>query len=198
MVNDDQPDQQRGVPVAPPAPAAIPALTPKGLSRRRMAGLGVSGVVMTVASTNAMAEMLCQSPSGSLSDTHASSAPGIACSGRTPEWWATAPASEWPKGVSLKDNFGRYFTTGHRLGNKSIKQVLLQHGTGKDEIAALMMATYLNVNCSPQRITFLTNQAVLDMWRKWDSNHQIQVTSGAEPWGRFELADYLRSTQANG
>ncbi len=193
MVNHDQPDERA---VAPSAPAPIPALTPKGLSRRRMAGLGMSGVVMTVASTNAMAEMLCQSPSGSLSDTHASSAPGIACSGRSPEWWATADESEFPKGVSLKHDFGRYFPTGRKLSGRSVKQVLKQAGTEKDEVAALLMATYLNVNCTPPRITFLTSQAVLDMWRKWDDDHQYQATAGAEPWDRTEFARYLRSTQA--
>lgn len=182
MVNHELPDEP------------LPALTPQGASRRRMAGLGVSGVLMTVASSNTMAQMVCRSPSGALSDTNASHSPGQTCDGRSPEWWL-ANEDQFPSGMTLDDKFGKVFPAHPSMRNKSIRKVLQQRGTGHDEIAALLMATYLNVNSRPKRISFLTSQAVLEMWRKWENDKEFRPTEGGEAWGKAEFANYLKQTQ---
>lgn len=188
MVKDSQPDGS-GI-----EPAAAPALTAKGAARRRMATLGVGGVVMTVASHNALADMVCKAPSGALSGDLNSHSPKTTCDGRTPEWWM-ANQHAWPSPVKPDDTFSKYFSSArHPLGSKSCLAVLKGHGTDKDDVAKHIMATYLNV--LSRRITFLTEQRVLDMYTRYSRDLEFTPATGADPWNGAELADYLARTQA--
>lgn len=191
MANDHQPDGNDA------KQASAPALTAQGAARRRMAGLGLSGVVLTVASNNAMADMVCKSPSGALSgnpNTHASHAPKNTCDGRSPDWWLKNKTS-WPSGVKTDDLFVQHFPTATQpLANKTMEHVLKQHGTDKDGVAMHMVATYLNVRS--ERITFLTKQSVLDMYARWQRDLAYTPAPGADPWTGAELAGYLADTQA--
>lgn len=175
-------------------PAATPALSAQGAARRRMAGLGLSGVVLTVASNHALAEMVCKSPSGALSGNLNSNAPKTTCDGRSPDWWLKNKNS-WPSGVLPGDMFVQHFPSAtHPLANLTLEHVLKKHGTDKDGVAMHIVATYLNVR--GQRITFLTRQAVLDMYARWQGDHAYIPTPGAQAWNGAELAAYLADTQA--
>lgn len=197
MVNHEQQD---GNAATPSAPAAIPPLTPKGASRRRIAGLGVSGIVMTVASNHAMAELVCKSPSGALSGNLNSQSPNVSCEGRSPGFWKNHQ-SEWPSEVKTTDLFSKFFSAHGLLGNLTCLQVL---GSDEDDkegkpkldkhnVAMHIMATYLNVVSG--RITFLTRQAVIDMWAHWNTNQSYTPAVGADPWNGDEFVNYLSSTQ---
>lgn len=192
MIHHDQPDENAAAPSAPPA---IPALSPQGAARRRMAGLGVSGVLMTVASSSAMADVVCKSPSGALSGDLNSNSPKQTCAGQSPTWWSTH-TSMFPKGITAKTRFGDIFPTHDPVGNMTVMKVLEMRGnTGRDGVPALMLATYLNVNANPPMITFITPQAVKDMWANYNRNYMFRPGNGTQSWDSAQFADYLASTQ---
>ena len=194
MVNHDNANKNAAAPVAP---AAIPGLTSKGASRRRIAGLGVGGVLMTVAGKHAMAaDMACMSPSGALSgDLHTSHAP-VACEGgKTPKWWSDR-RSLLPSTIDSKTLFSDIFPTSKPVGNMTVYKVLEGIGNkGEDQVPALMLATWFNVTVAPAMITFLTTQAVKDMWANYDADGYYNHSATSKRWDGAELATYLSNTQ---
>ncbi|QYF95052.1 hypothetical protein KY495_07795 [Massilia sp. PAMC28688] len=188
MVNEHEPDGNDATPVA------TATLSPQGAARRRLAGLGVGGVVMTVASNNALADMVCKSPSNALSGDLNSHSPKTTCDGRSPDWWLKNQ-SAWPSEVKPNDVFWKHFRSARQpLANLSVEHVLKRHGSDKDGVAMHIMATYLNVLSG--RISFLTQQSVLDMFARYDRHRSYRVADGAREWSGAELADYLAGTQA--
>ena len=190
MVNHEHQDHnaaERG------ASEAVPPLSPKGASRRRIAGIGVSGVVMTVASNNAMAAMVCKSPSGALSGNLNSQKPNERCDGLSPGYWKNH-AESWPGEVKPGDRFAKFFPTNGALATVTCHEVLKKQKADKNNVAMHIMATYLNVVTG--RITFLTRQAVVNMWVKYDTYGTYTPTEGARPWSGEELTNYLSSTQS--
>jgi len=186
--------EQNGTADEPSPPASVAPstpLTPKGASRRRMAGLGVSGVVMTVASNHAMAAIMCRSPSGALSGNLASRQPEMACNGAKPEHWAL-PTTPWPSEVRTNDRFSRFFDSHGPLGGASTLEVLTGSSHDEDQVAKYVMAMYLNV-CSG-RSNFMTRQAVKDLWVKYYRSKSYTPVGGATPWSGPQLVSYLSST----
>ncbi|MBC7686067.1 MAG: hypothetical protein H7176_12665 [Bdellovibrionales bacterium] len=177
----------------PAAPSATVPLTPKGAARRRIAGLGVSGVVMTVASNHAMAGLVCKSPSGALSGNLNSQRPDVVCNGVSPGFWKNHP-EEWPAEVRKNDRFSKFFPCHGVLSGVSCMDILSHQDADQNNVGMHIMATYLNV-CSG-RITFLTRQAVLDMWTKYNTYGTYTPTSGAIPWSGQDLVVYLTSTMS--
>ncbi len=189
MVNNDQPEHQDA------ATPALPTLSPKGAARRRLAGLGASGVLMTVASSSAMADLVCKSPSGALSGDLNSHAPNHTCAGRAPGWWATR-ANMYPRGITGRTRFQDIFPTGDAVGNMTVEKVLTSRGNdGRDGVPALMLATWFNVNANPPLITFLTPQDVRDMWANYDGTYTYRPDFTGESWDSARFAEYLASTQ---
>jgi len=186
-------EQQDGNAGAPCATGAMAPLTPSGASRRRIAGLAVSGVVMTVASSHAMASLVCISPSGALSGNLNSQSPNVVCEGRSPGYWKNHLLS-WPAEVRSSDLFSRFFICHGPLASATCLQMLQGHKSDKHNVAMHIMATYLNV--ATGRTTFLTRQAVLDMWAQWEDNGSYTPALGVAPWSGKELTDYLSSTQS--
>ena len=185
MINHEQQDD------AAPSPAP---LSPTGAARRRIAGLGVSGVVMTVASNNAMAALVCKSPSGgALSGNLNSQKPNVKCDGMRPEDWRKDSQS-WPSDVKTSDRFGKFFPSHGKLAELSCKQVLSKRNDVKTDVAMYLMATYLNV--ASGRISFLTRQGVVKMWVQYDLYGTYTPAEGATPWSPAELVRYLASTQS--
>lgn len=187
MVDHEQQDENP----AAPAPAPIPALTPQGAARRRLAGLGVSGVVMTVASTHAMAGLVCKSPSGKMSgDLKQSLAPSVACNGVSPGYWKK---HAWPSEVLTTEMFTKYFPCSGPLSALTCLQVLSKQKADKYNVAMHIMATYLNVVSG--RISFLSRQSVIDMWVEYNTTGVYIPVDGALPWSGGKLVEYLESTQ---
>ena len=183
---------------------ALPALSPAGAARRRIAGLGVSGVLMTVASTHGMADTMCKSPSGGLSgDLHTSHAPEQAClPGQTPLWWSAKKDLLATVKIHKNTKFKEVLSTSRSFGELPVIDVL--RGTndkgaavdqGEAKVAALMMATYLNVAVAPPQITFLTKQAVLNLWANYNEDLHYNLPGSSKSWDSWALADYLHETQ---
>ena len=189
MVHHEQPDANAGA----PAPDAIPALTPQGASRRRIAGLGVSGVLMTVASSGAMAQVVCKSPSGALSGNLNSHAPVQTCDGDNPAWWA----KNFPSGVNKNTKFYQLFPTSDKVGNMNLSTVIAQRANnGVASVPALILATWFNVTAKPPKITVMTQQGVKDMWANYERNGGVyRPGNGSQVWSSAQLASYLMSTQ---
>jgi hypothetical protein len=176
------------------AELAHTGLSPAGASRRRLAA---SGVLMTLASQSAMAQMVCKSPSAALSGNLASRSPAeVVCLGRSPGFWKNH-TSEWV-GVQTGDRFGDYFFTGGAVGFSEVSclDILSHQDYDVGNVAMHLMATYLNV--SSGRITFLTQEAVLTMWREFATTGVYVPAAGAEPWTGDQLVQYLSSTQKAG
>ncbi|WP_426101812.1 hypothetical protein [Massilia sp. TSP1-1-2] len=189
MVKRDSPDDNAGA----NAQADIAALTPQGAARRRVAGLGVSGVLMTVASSGAMAQVVCKSPSGALSGNLNSHAPELTCAGAKPDWWA----KHLPSNVKANTKFYKLFPTNDKVGNMNLSTVLAERAhNGTASVPALILATWFNVTVSPPKVTVMTAQAVKDMWANYDRNNPFyRPGNGSQVWTSEQLADYLRSTQ---
>jgi hypothetical protein len=188
MVDHEQQDENPAAPLAAPA---IPPLTPRGAARRRIAGLGVSGVVMTVASNHAMAGLVCKSPSGALSGNLNSQRPNVVCNGVSPGYWKNHPLS-WPSEVRTSDLFSKFFPCTSALGSMSCMTVLNKQKIDKYNVGMHIVATYLNV-CSG-RITFLTRQKVINMWGQYNATGTYTPADGATPWDGPKLVAYLTST----
>ncbi len=189
MVDHEQQDGNE----APGAVPAIAPLTARGASRRRIAGLGVSGVVMTVASNHAMASLVCKSPSGALSGNLNSHTPNVSCSGVSPGYWKNHPHS-WPAEVQTSDLFSPLFSCSNALSVMSLMTILTPQKIDTNKVAMHIIATYLNV-CSG-RISFLTRQSVKAMWSQYNSTGFYKPTDGAAPWNGAQLVIYLQSTQS--
>ena len=188
----------------PAAQATLPALSPAGAARRRIAGLGVSGVVMTVASTHGMADTVCKSPSGGLSgDPHASHAPEQACpTGQSPLWWSGKKDLLKTLKITKGTKFSEVLSTTRPFGQLMAIDVLrgtnekgVKVDQGEEQVAALMLATYLNVAIEPPMITYLTKQSVLDLWANYNLDYRYNLPASSKFWNSKELADYLRGTQ---
>ena len=190
MANHEQQDGNAAPPAAAPA---IPPLTARGAARRRLAGVGASGVLMTVASNHAMAALVCKSPSGALSGDLNSQRPNVTCEGVSPGYWKMHPES-WPSEVKTSDLFSKYFSCHGQLSNFSCMKVLEKQDADKNAVAMHIMATYLNVVSG--KINFLTRQAVIDIWAKFDTYGSYTPADGATPWSADQLVAYLASTQS--
>lgn len=81
MANQD--DSTSGL---PGATGGVP-LQPVGARRRRFAGLGASGVILTLVSQPAMADLVCKSFSGGASKPPGGGSTGSSCEGRSPGFY---------------------------------------------------------------------------------------------------------------
>lgn len=179
--------------------AAVPEQTTEQLStagnaRRRFAkraGLGTTGVLLTLASQPGMATVVCKSPSRNMSTT-ASPHPGevIKCQGQGPQAWLAD--SSWPCYKS-STTFGKCFPCGsNSYGNTLLKDVLAN--TGTDMTAAFgraLVAVYLNV--TSEKINFLTLEDLVSMFTEVQNTYQYKPTATVV-WTIPQLTDYLKST----
>jgi hypothetical protein len=188
-------------------PAVAPLSTP-AMSRRRFAGLGASGVILTLASQPAMANsVMCTSLSAAGSAVHSRSTTALACHGCLPVYYQNA--ANWGGcGVDPNAMFKSYFsTTG--LGKALIPYTLLQvlkgdfairSVTGEvtyptispdpNEVAKHVIATGLNV--LSRRVSFLTLESVLAMWAEYAATSHYRPMAGAQPWSGATLTAHLR------
>ena len=169
-------------------------LSATGSARRRFAkraGLGTTGVVLTLASQPGMASLVCKSPSRNMSKL-ASAHPGeaaIACTGVGPETWCKSGA--WP--CSQSTTFGQVFPCGtNSYGANTFKSVLSNTGTDDaSRFGAALVATYLNVQSG--KIGFLTREDVIGMFNEVQMSYQYKPTATVT-WTVAQLTSYLQST----
>lgn len=191
-MSKEQTPSDGGTPAVPDQNAE--ALSAAGSARRRFAkraGLGSTGVVLTLVSQPGMATLVCKSPSRSMSKL-ASAHPGdanVACSGVGPLTWYKSGA--WP--CSQSTTFGQIFPCSNSsYASNPLKTVL--GNTATDDISkfgAALVATYMNVQSG--KINFLTQEDVISMFTEIQSSYQYKP-SATTTWSIADLTSYLQST----
>lgn len=189
--------------LAPATPTAraghgAAGLSPAGASRRRLAGIGASGVLLTLASNGAMATMVCKSPSGAMSgNLVASRAPAsFACEGRSPGYWKNHPRAWSGSGVRTSEQFNRLFSCGGRREFESVTcmSILSHKSYDTNNLAMHLMATYLNV--ASGNISFMSLETVTSMWTECIRTGSYKPSATAKPWNAADIVIYLRSTMS--
>ena len=189
-------EQENGVAgnAVPANPAG--AMAPKGLSRRNFtrAGIGASGVLLTLASQPGMASSICRTPSGSLSGGLQSHAPVVSCAGQTPTYYTSNPG--WSGGATPSTVFKSVFsvpgTTG--FGADTTTFGFLLNGNKDVDPSSLgmyMVTTYLNIVSG--RIGFLTVDQLQAIWNEWQGGGYYTPTAGVQ-WNASQIVTYLSGT----
>jgi len=183
--------QQPGDSVAGPAP-----LSPTGAARRRFArnGATASGILLTLQSAPAMAQVICASPSGSLSHGPASTQPGAGstCQGVQPSGWASTTKT-WPGNFKKNDPYTKMYTCSGSLGSAKIVDVLSKtNDFDKSELGKYLAAAKLNVLSG--KTSFQTIPMLNAMWTECTSSKQCYEPTAGVSWTVAQVVDYLRRT----
>jgi hypothetical protein len=182
---------------AAPAPAPAP-ISAHGAARRRFAkaGVGATGVLLTLASQPGMASTICTTPSGSLSGglkSHHGPAP--VCSGVSPGYWKNN--TPWPAGCTPDTLFGALFTClGSNQGSygaATCMTMLSHQDFDRSNLGMHLVAAYLNV--LSQRVSFLTLETLRNMWNEWQSSGYYTPTAGVK-WNSAQIVMYLSGTMS--
>ena len=182
-------------------PAATESLDARGAARRRFtrAGVGASGVLMTLASQPGMAAV-CATPSGSLSSGMTSRAPNtqVTCGGVSPGYWKN---HDWPAGTSRTARFGDIFPCGPSslvMSNMTMYDVLCNADTNVDKFntASHVVSAYCNYRQDP---TYVITPTILSkMWKEYqDTGGQAvgyYVPAVNHKWYGFDIVNYIVST----
>ncbi|MFB9243769.1 hypothetical protein IV454_08860 [Massilia antarctica] len=216
MTINQQQDRASGEPAQPQA-----SLSATGSARRRFTrtGLGVSGVLMTLASQPGMAANTCASPSGSLSNglqsSHKPDNP-VTCGGNSPGFYKNNP-SGWPASPAATSSrtFKDIFPVNANqtaLGNLTLMEVFNTNGGGKHAIggkgpfksedidphnvASHVLAAYLNILTG--RSTVLTEAQLRNIWREYQTTGGGKLgyyapTAGVK-WYGDDIVAYLTTT----
>lgn len=192
--NKESHDKANGV-VGPAEPVA--QLSSAGNARRRFAkraGLGSTGVLLTLASQTGIAGAMCKSPSRQTSVLAGGSAhpnePMVACAGIGPVAWASAGV--WPCSKDYT-KFGTVFPCrGTTYAELLLKNLVTNTGTDQlSQFGRALTVTYLNVMSN--RIGFLTTEDLVSMFQQINGNGQY-VASPGQYWDIVKLTSYLNST----
>ena len=199
MSNEDQHALPPGTPNS--AQQTPPDLSPQGAARRRFgrAGLGASGVIMTLASQPGMATTVCRPPSGFLSGTWASNHPKATwCYGAKPTDWC-ANKSQWYAyaRTDYSKQFYRVFAcTGNTQSLRlyTLYQIVAGECSTKDrdEVAKYIVAALLNARAGTTPV--LTEEKIFQIWNEYTSSLKYTPTAGAKAWNGKEIVNYLKST----
>jgi hypothetical protein len=191
------PEQHDGKGQPAPTPAAL--LSSAGAARRRFgrAGVGVSGVVLTLVSQPGMASpLMCTSASGSLSHGLSSKPANakLVCAGVSPGFWKSAGRT-WPAPCTREKLFSSVFPHGgtslYQTG--SMLAMLTNNDPSKDpyNLGMHLVATYLNVLSG--KISFLTVDGLKKMWNDLVT-YGHYVPSAGYSWTALDVKNYLQST----
>jgi hypothetical protein len=160
-------------------------------SRRRLlrGGLAAAPVLMTLVSRPVLAQV-CTTPSGYVSANASTAGRGVACSGRTPDYWVQHP-NEWPSGFKASNPQATRFNDQFSpplTGNPLLFDVL---GNSTNNVARYVSAALLNAagGLTPP----LASSAVKDVWSEWAGTGHFSPSSGAL-WDESEIIAYLLTT----
>jgi hypothetical protein len=196
--------------------ASKPALGARGAARRRLAkaGLGATGVVLTLQSRNALAAKICASPSGFTSiNANGSEVPLTSCTQNGSHgYWKNHPEAWDVAQVSRKDPFNKYFITGTRyahLANVPLLGILepnayfgamgkkTPEGFDPSNVAMQTIIAFLNARRSEilgRTDVVLRVEHVLGIWTDWVVKGGYQPAGASTPWGGPEIAFYFENT----
>lgn len=200
MANEDQ----YALPPGPPehTQQVPPGLSAQGAARRRFgrAGLGASGVIMTLASAPGMATTVCRPPSGFLSGTWGSSHPNApSCYGATPADWSAATAQRWIASgrTDPSRNFISVFEcTGNTSALKDFTLLEIVSGNSgtadQNEVAKYIIAALLNARAGTTPV--LDEAKVFQIWNEYNQQLSYTPNAGAVAWDGADIVKYLKST----
>lgn len=201
MANEEQHELQAG----PSDNAGQPpeGLSPTGAARRRLgkAGLGASGVILTLTSQPGMAttKLMCTSASayGSfkpVSHKHAS----IPCDGRSPGYWKNWPRQWYGAYTSPNAKFGAVFKclgTTAPMAPMTLLEVLgppnQYKGLDSNNVGMHIVAALLNARSG--RVTQLPEWKVLEIWTEYARTRYYSPRKDTS-WDGAQIVDYLKST----
>jgi hypothetical protein len=179
---------------------------PANPGRRRFAGAGAkaSGVILTLASAPGMAEVVCRSPSGSLSGNLKSSTgtQTVVCGGVSPGYWKNWP-DQWPPSVypfTVDKHPATTFASVFPYGStslyltKTMMDVLVNNDPSQDpyNLGFHLVAAYLNVKSN--KINYFNVDRLKLMWHDLCAYGYYSPTAGKK-WYAEDIKNYLASTE---
>jgi hypothetical protein len=184
----------------------LQAISPHGLKRRRFAkaGLGASGVIMTLVSQPGMAteQLMCTTASAAGSFTPTSHQHArVACDGRSPGYWKNH-ANQWMGAyTSTNAKFGAVFKSsgfGAQLAPLTLLEVLdpplITQASGfvdKDNVGKHIVAALLNARSG--RVPQLPEAKVFEIWYEYTRTGHYSPRPNTY-WNGAQIVDYLKST----
>lgn len=183
----------------PPAPDSDLST---GRRRLLQGGLGAAPVLMTLVSRPVLAQRtgLCTSPSGFVSLNASNAGRNVACTGRSPTFWAggSQAGNQWPfpyQSLQPRPNtpFNTVFASYQPYASKSLLDVVKfpAGSAAPDSVARDIVASYLNAlaNLTPP----LSPVVVKDIWAEFIQTGFFSPSSGGH-WNAAEIIDYLSTT----
>ena len=183
----------------PPAPDSDLST---GRRRLLQGGLGAAPVLMTLVSRPVLAQRtgLCTSPSGFVSLNASNAGRNVACTGRSPTFWAggSQAGNQWPfpyQSLQPRPNtpFNTVFAPYQPYASKSLLDVVKfpAGSAAPDSVARDIVASYLNAlaNLTPP----LSPVVVKDIWAEFIQTGFFSPSSGGH-WNAAEIIDYLSTT----
>jgi hypothetical protein len=179
------------------------SLSQRGATRRRLAkaGIGALGVLSTLESRAGMSPMICKSPSGALSGGLSSHyGPAPVCQGLSPGYWKNHPdAWSIPLDTMFADVFyvaGDKASCTAETRNASylcstMMNILEPQGFDQYNLGMHAVATYLNIRSG--KISFLTVEALVNMWFELQTKGYYSPTAGVQ-WTAEQVKNYLQAT----
>lgn len=184
---------------------AAPALSAAGNARRKFAraGLGASGVLLTLTSQSGMAAV-CTTPSGSLSSGMVTSRrpnAAITCGGVSPGYYKNNPQG-WPSELRSDTTmkFKELFPcngSSNVLGNYTLREVFdATAEVDPHNCGSHVLACYLNI--LTKRSTVLTELTLKQIWREYQNTGGAKSgyytpTTGVK-WYGGDIVNYLITT----
>ncbi len=180
------------------------------VSRRQFtkAGLGVSGVILSLASRPVLGNPVCKSPSGFLSGNASTHGPQPVCNGKSPGYWANHLGA-WP--IPTSTLFSSVFQTSSEspYNDHTFLDLLPGHKEKKDQkdkkdkpfaspkvdkhnLGRHLVAAYLNAvsGFTP----FLPVETIRAMFTQWQSKGYFSPTASVQ-WDAPQIVEYLQATQ---
>jgi hypothetical protein len=199
--NNVSTEDQHAPPSAPESAEQIRAgISLQGAARRRFtrAGMGASGIIMTLSSQPGMATTtVCRPASGFLSGTWASSNPkqDVLCWGLKPEVWC----ANWRYWESLaKQPFITTFPcTSKTSGLKKYTMLQVISGTpgrtnDPNEVGKFMVAAWLNAGLGATPV--LDRIKLKQIWDAYKVSLHYKPDGAYETWDGAMIVEYIKST----
>lgn len=192
MTIDNGEKQTRGN--SPSHKSAVEELGHAPSSRRQFAktSLGLSGVVLSLASRPVLGDVVCKSPSGFLSGNASTHGPQPVCQGRSPGYWKNH-ADSWP--IATDTQFSSVFpaTPSSVYVKYTFLQLLTPQQDDAQNLGMHLVAAYLNAisGWTP----FLKTETIIAMFAEWQSKGTFSPTATVQ-WTSAEIVQYLKATQA--
>ena len=179
-----------------PVPTAAPEQTIRANASRRQfakAGLGVSGVILSLASRPVLGNVVCKSPSGFLSGNASTHGPQPVCQGRSPGYWKNHQGA-WP--IATTTRFGSVFPANPSspYANFTFLELIQEHQKeDKHNLGRHLAAAYLNAvrGWTP----FLPVETIVAMFAEWQSKGAYSPKPGVQ-WTGAEIVAYIEATYA--